>query len=122
SIRAGAAGGGRRRSGLLFFPAVEKQPRPVDPRALVLAVAATWAAREAAQHVGVADDPEEEEECLVRRSISCTLPPRAPRRCPASHGVIQVQALPFQAIKIISKSITETVEHCHHAEPATAVR
>uniref|UniRef100_A0A453L6B3 Uncharacterized protein n=1 Tax=Aegilops tauschii subsp. strangulata TaxID=200361 RepID=A0A453L6B3_AEGTS len=91
SIRAGAAGGGRRRSGLLFFPAVEKQPRPVDPRALVLAVAATWAAREAAQHVGVADDPEEEEECLVRRSISCTLPPRAPRRCPASHGVIQVQ-------------------------------
>ena len=31
-------------------------------------------------------------------------------------------ALPVQAIKIISKSITETVEHCHHAEPATAVR
>ena len=68
SIRAGAAGGGWRRSGLLFFPAVEKRPRPVDPRALVLAVAATRAAREAAQHVGVADDPEEEEECLVRRS------------------------------------------------------
>ncbi|SPT16971.1 unnamed protein product [Triticum aestivum] len=91
SIRAGASGGGRRRSGLLFFPAVEKRPRPVDPRALVLAVAATWAAREAAQHVGVADDPEEEEECLVQRSVSYTLPPRAPRRYPTSHGVIQVQ-------------------------------
>lgn len=31
-------------------------------------------------------------------------------------------ALPVQAIKIISKSITETVEHCHHTKPATPVR
>ncbi|VAI56842.1 hypothetical protein VPH35_110575 [Triticum aestivum] len=41
---------------------------------------------------------------------------------PVQVSVGTAAALPVQAIKIISKSITETVEHYHHTEPATPVR